>query len=70
MNQYAILFVGTPFMDGKYTRMEAAYEVKEHLTKKYPGHRLEIIKVSDRFDLSVDIFWANHKEKIEQFEKD
>ncbi len=57
-------------MDGKYTRMEAVMSEGASHKKKYPGHRLEIIKVSDRFDLSDDIFWANHKEKIEQFEKD
>ena len=62
MDQYAVIFVGTPYMDGKYTKIEGAYNAKESLGKKFPNSRLEIIQVSDKFKLTDDIFWANHKE--------
>tara|TARA_R100001086_G_scaffold153062_1_gene81514 strand:- start:218 stop:424 length:207 start_codon:yes stop_codon:yes gene_type:complete len=64
--EYAVLFVGTPFMDGRYSDVESAYEVKEYFEETYPHQHPEIIKVSDSFKVTDDIFWNNHKEEIKK----
>ena len=69
MDQYAVIFVGTPYMDGKYTKIEGAYNAKESLGKKFPNSRLEIIQVSEKFKLTDDIFWANHKKYLHALDR-
>ena len=67
-NRYVVLFVGTPYMDGKYHSVESAYMVKEAIQKKYPYLRLEIAKVSAKFLVTDDIFWARHQQELELHE--
>ena len=52
-NGYVVLFVGTPYMDGRYAHEESAH-----------------VEVRGDFRVTDDIFWANHQDEIEQFEKD
>jgi len=69
-NGYLVLFVGTPYMDGRYSIEEDAHEVKEHMESRYPHIRFEVVEVRGDFRVTDDIFWANHQDEIEQFEKD
>ena len=66
---YLVLFIGTPYMDGRYAHEESAHEVKEHMESRYPHIRIEVVEVRGDFRVTDDIFWANHQDEIEQFEK-
>ena len=62
--KYVILFIGTPYMDGNYTNMEAMYEALDRHRQRFPNLRIEWAQVSPNFVLSDDIFWADHKETL------
>ena len=68
-NGYLVLFVGTPYMDGRYRQEETAHEVKERMESRYPHICIEVVEVRGDVRVTDDIFWANHQDKIEQFEK-
>ena len=57
---WVVLFIGTPFMDGRYTKEEDAIQVKEHMEERYPRLRFEVVQVRGDFLVSDDIFWADH----------
>lgn len=61
---WVVLFIGTPFMDGRYTKKDSAMQVKEHMEERYPGLRFEVAQVGGDFLVSDDIFWANHYEEL------
>ena len=63
---YAILFTGTRFMDGVYMEFTLAYECAEHLRKQFPHLQVDLIKVSEDFRISDDMFWVNHLEELEE----
>ena len=69
-NGYVVLFVGTPYMDGRYTNEEDAHEIADHMESRYPHIRFEVVEVRGDFRVTDDIFWARHQDEIEQFEKD
>ena len=48
---WVVLFIGTRFMDGRYTKEEDAIQVKEHMEERYPRLRFEVVQV--RGDLLV-----------------
>ena len=68
-NGYLVLFVGTPYMDGRYSIEEDAHEVKEHMESSYPHIRIEVVEVRGDFRVTDDIFWSRNMEEIEEFEK-
>ena len=68
-NGYLVLFVGTPYMDGRYSIEEDAHEVKEHMESRYPHIRFEVVEVRGDFRVTDDIFWSRNMEEIEEFEK-
>ena len=63
---WVVLFVGTPFMDGRYTKEDSAIQVKEHMEEKYPRLRFEVAQVRGDFLVSDDIFWADHQDEIQR----
>ena len=63
---YAILFTGTRFMDGVYREFTLAYECAEHLRKQFPHLQVDLIQVSEDFQISDDMFWVNHLEELEE----
>ena len=69
-NGYVVLFVGTPYMDGRYTNEEDAHEIADHMESRYPHIRFEVVEIRGDFRVTDDIFWARHQDEIEQFEKD
>ena len=62
---WVVLFIGTRFMDGRYTEKDSAMQVKEHMEERYPRLRFEVAQVRGDFLVSDDIFWADHQEEIE-----
>ena len=68
-NGYLVLFIGTPYMDGRYRFEKTAHEVKERMESRYPHIRFEVVEVSGDFRVTDDVFWANHYEEIKEFEK-
>ena len=62
---WVVLFLGTPYMDGRYTEKDSAMQVKEHMEERYPRLRFEVAQVRGDFLVSDDIFWADHQEEIE-----
>ena len=62
---WVVLFIGTPFMDGRYTEKDSAMQGKEHMEERYPRLRFEVAQVRGDFLVSDDIFWADHQEEIE-----
>ena len=62
---WGVLFIGTRFMDGRYTEKDSAMQVKEHMEERYPRLRFEVAQVRGDFLVSDDIFWADHQEEIE-----
>ena len=62
---WVVLFIGTRFMDGRYTEKDSAMQVKEHMEERYPRLRFEVAQVRGAFLVSDDIFWADHQEEIE-----
>ena len=62
---WVVLFIGTRFMDGRYTEKDSAMQVKEHMEERYPRLRFEVAQVRGYFLVSDDIFWADHQEEIE-----
>ena len=66
---YAILFTGTRFMDGVYMEFTLAYECAEHLRKQFPHLQVDLIKVSEDFRISDDMFWVNHLEELEELNR-
>ena len=65
MTGYAILFTGTRFIDGVYMSHSLAYACAESLRGQFPNLRVDLIQVSEGFNLSDDIFWVNHLEELE-----
>ena len=63
---WVVLFIGTPFMDGRYRKEEDAIQVKEHMEEKYPRLRFEVVQVRGEFLVSDDIFWADHQDEIQR----
>ena len=63
---WVVLFIGTPFMDGRYRKEEDAIQVKEHMEEKYPRLRFEVVQVRGDFLVSDDIFWADHQYEIQR----
>ena len=63
---WVVLFIGTPFMDGRYRKEEDAIQVKEHMEEKYPRLRFEVVQVRGDFLVSDDIFWADHQDEIQR----
>tara|TARA_X000001388_G_C2184929_1_gene105132 strand:+ start:455 stop:760 length:306 start_codon:yes stop_codon:yes gene_type:complete len=62
---WVVLFIGTRFMDGRYTEKDSAMQIKEHMEERYPRLRFEVAQVRGDFLVSDDIFWADHQEEIE-----
>lgn len=62
---WVVLFLGTPYMDGRYTEKDFAMRVKERMEERYPRLRFEVAQVRGDFLVSDDIFWADHQEEIE-----
>ena len=65
MSRYAILFTGTRFIDGVYTLHSLAYACAESLRGRFPNLRVDLIQVSEGFNLSDDMFWVDHLEELE-----
>lgn len=63
---WVVLFVGTPFMDGRYVNKDDAMQIKEHMEEKYPRLRFEVAQVRGDFLVSDDIFWADNQDEIEK----
>ena len=63
---WVVLFIGTPYMDGRYRKKDSAMQVKEHMEERYPRLRFEVAQVRGDFLVSDDIFWADHQDEIEQ----
>ena len=63
---YAILFTGTRFMDGLYREVTLASECAESLRERFPNLQVDLIQVSEGFQISDDMFWANHMEELEE----
>ena len=63
---YAILFTGTRFMDGTYSEVSLAYECAESLRGRFPHLQVDLIQVSEDFQISDDMFWVNHLEELEE----
>ena len=63
---WVVLFIGTRFMDGRYTEKDSAMQVKEHMEEKYPRLRFEVVQVRGDFLVSDDIFWADNQDEIEK----
>ena len=59
---WVVLFIGTPFMDGRYTEIDSAMQVKEHMEERYPRLRFEVAQVRGDFLVSDDIFCADHQD--------
>jgi len=62
---WVVLFIGTPFMDGRYTDKKRAVQVKDRMKDRYPNLRFEVAQVGEKFLVSDDIFWANHYEELD-----
>ena len=62
---WVVLFIGTPFMDGRYRNKEHAVQVKDRMKGRYPNLRFEVAQVGGKFLVSDDIFWANHYEELD-----
>ena len=62
---HAILFTGTRFMDGLYREVTLASACAESLREKFPNLRVDLIQVSEGFNLSDDMFWVDHLEELE-----
>jgi hypothetical protein len=62
---WVVLFIGTPFMDGRYRDKEDALGVAEAMKERYPRLRFEVAQVRGDFLVSDDIFWANHFDELE-----
>ena len=69
MTGYAILFTGTRFIDGVYMSHSLAYACAESLRGQFPNLRVDLIQVSEGFNLSDDIFWVNHLEELEELNR-
>ena len=69
MTGYAILFTGTRFLDGVYMSHSLAYACAESLRGQFPNLRVDLIQVSEGFNLSDDIFWVNHLEELEELNR-
>ena len=65
MTGYAILFTGTPFLDGVYMEHSLAYACAESLRGQFPNLRVDLIQVGEGFRMSDDIFWAHNLEELE-----
>ena len=63
---YAILFTGTRFMDGIYSEVSLAYKCAESLREQFPHLQVDLIQVSEDFQISDDMFWVNHLEELEE----
>jgi len=66
MLKHAILFTGTRFMDGLYSEVTLAYKCAESLRERFPHLQVDLIQVSEDFQLSDDMFWLNHLEELEE----
>jgi len=69
MTGYAILFTGTRFIDGVYMSHSLAYACAESLRGRFPNLRVDLIQVSEGFNISDDIFWVNHLEELEELNR-
>ena len=69
MTGYASLFTGTRFIDGVYMSHSLAYACAESLRGQFPNLRVDLIQVSEGFNLSDDIFWVNHLEELEELNR-
>jgi hypothetical protein len=65
MTGYAILFTGTPFLDGVYMEHSLAYACAESLRGQFPNLRVDLIQVGEGFRMSDDIFWASNLKELE-----
>ena len=63
---HAILFTGTRFMDGLYREVTLASACAESLREQFPHLQVDLIQVSEDFQISDDMFWANHMEELEE----
>lgn len=63
---HAILFTGTRFMDGLYREVTLASACAESFREKFPNLRVDLIQVSEGFNLSDDMFWVDHLEELEE----
>jgi len=63
---HAILFTGTHFMDGVYSEVSLAYKCAESLRERFPHLQVDLIQVSEDFQISDDMFWVNHLEELEE----
>ena len=66
MSGYVVLFTGTRFIDGVYMLHSLAYSCAESLRGRFPNLQVDIVQVSEGFNLSDDIFWANNLEELER----
>ena len=66
MPRHAILFTGTRFMDGLYSEVTLAYKCAEYHRERFPHLQVDLIQVSEDFQLSEDMFWLNHLEELEE----
>ena len=66
MMWHAILFTGTRFMDGLYREVTRASECAESLRERFPNLQVDLIQVSEGFNLSDDMFWVDHMEELEE----
>ena len=63
---HAILFTRTRFMDGLYREVTLASECAESLRERFPNLQVDLIQVSEGFNLSNDMFWVGHMEELEE----
>jgi hypothetical protein len=66
MLRHAILFTGTRFMDGIYSEVTLAYKCAESFRERFPHLQVDLIQVSEDFQISDDMFWVNHLEELEE----
>jgi len=65
MSNYIVLFEGTKYVDGVYKNKEIAEEVMELFEEeKFPYLMFGLYEVPRGFEITDDIFWANHKKYL------
>jgi hypothetical protein len=53
-------------MDGLYREVTLASACAESFREKFPNLRVDLIQVSEGFNLSDDMFWVDHLEELEE----
>ena len=65
---WIILFLGTPYIDGVYSKKEDAAEVKKHFEERFYGIRfaMAFVEKDQDFYISDGIHWNRNEENISE----